>query len=116
MQKNIIFIVVRDGAGDLSADRPLRPRGKCICRVPTSFILIYASSQAQTYQTLALTAESSAEVVGTLQEVPEGKTAPGGHELIVDYWQAFGSASSAGDAFTNRSNEVCPTRTILNAL
>ena len=49
------------------------------------------------------------EVVGTLQEVPEGKTAPGGHELIVDYWRVVGGAPGADDAFTNRLNEVRPT-------
>lgn len=44
--------------------------------------------------------------MGTLQAVPEGKTAPGGHELIVDFWQVVGGAPSAEDAFTNRLNEV----------
>jgi asparaginyl-tRNA synthetase len=56
---------------------------------------------------LTLTIESSVEVVGTLQEVPEGKTAPGGHELVVDYWKVVGAAPGAEDAFTNRLNEVC---------
>jgi hypothetical protein len=44
--------------------------------------------------------------VGTLQAVPEGKTAPGGHELIVDYWRLLGAAPGAEDAFTNRLNEA----------
>ena len=44
--------------------------------------------------------------MGTLKEVPEGKTAPGGHELVVDYWKVIGSAPGADDAFTNRLNEV----------
>ena len=56
---------------------------------------------------MTLTIESSVEVVGTLQEVPEGKTAPGGHELVVDYWKVVGAAPGAEDAFTNRLNEVC---------
>jgi len=40
-----------------------------------------------------------------LKEVPEGKTAPGGHELVVDYWKVLGAAPGADDAFTNRLNE-----------
>jgi len=46
------------------------------------------------------------ELVGALKEVPEGKTAPGGHELVVDYWKVLGTAPGADDAFTNRLNEV----------
>ncbi|KAF8957313.1 asparaginyl-tRNA synthetase [Flammula alnicola] len=84
-QKDIIFIVVRDGTGYLQT--------------------VLSGRVAQTYQALTLTLESSVEVVGTLQEVPEGKTAPGGHELIVDYWQVVGAAPGADDAFTNRLNE-----------
>ena len=33
---------------------------------------------------------------GVVEAVPEGKTAPGGHELVVDYWQLIGSAPSGG--------------------
>jgi asparaginyl-tRNA synthetase len=62
--------------------------------------------KAQTYEALTLTMESSIEVVGTLKLVPEGQTAPGGHELIVDYWKVLGAAPGADDAFTNRLNEV----------
>jgi len=64
--------------------------------------------QSQTYQALTLTRESSVELVGTLQAVPEGKDAPNGHELIVDFWQVVGAAPGAEDAFTNRLNEVSP--------
>jgi asparaginyl-tRNA synthetase len=46
------------------------------------------------------------ELVGTLQALPEGKTAPGGHELSVDYWKVLGSAPSGDDSFTNKINEV----------
>jgi aspartyl/asparaginyl-tRNA synthetase len=53
-----------------------------------------------------LTHESSVELIGTLQEVPEGKTAPGGHELSVDYWRVIGAAPGGDEAFTNRVTEV----------
>ncbi|KAG6830441.1 hypothetical protein H0H92_000744 [Tricholoma furcatifolium] len=84
-QKGIIFLVVRDGTGFLQA--------------------VLSGSVASTYEALTLTLESTVEVVGTLQVVPEGKQAPDGHELIVDYWKVLGAAPGADDAFTNRVNE-----------
>ncbi|EGO00670.1 hypothetical protein SERLA73DRAFT_178541 [Serpula lacrymans var. lacrymans S7.3] len=84
-QKDLIFVVLRDGTGYLQT--------------------ILSSRVAKTFNALTLTLESSIEVFGTLQAVPEGKTAPGGHELIVDYWQVLGSAPGNEDAFTNRLNE-----------
>jgi asparaginyl-tRNA synthetase len=38
--------------------------------------------------------------------VPEGKSAPGGHELTVDYWRVIGAAPGGEESFTNRFNEV----------
>lgn len=70
------------------------------------YYYLRALTQSQTYEALTLTTESSVELTGTLQEVPEGKTAPGGHELIVDYWKVIGAAPSGDDAFNNRFNEV----------
>jgi asparaginyl-tRNA synthetase len=46
------------------------------------------------------------EITGIVQEVPEGKTAPGGHELIADWWKVLGSAPGGDDAFTNKLNAV----------
>jgi asparaginyl-tRNA synthetase len=71
-----------------------------------AIVLTIHLPQSQTYQALTLTRESSVELVGTLQAVPEGKDAPNGHELIVDFWQVVGAAPGAEDAFTNRLNEV----------
>ncbi|KAF8648512.1 hypothetical protein AX16_006218 [Volvariella volvacea WC 439] len=84
-QKDIIFIVLRDGTGYLQS--------------------VLSGIVAQTYDALTFTLESSVELVGTLQPVPEGKTAPGGHELIVDFWKVVGNAPGGDDAFTNRLNE-----------
>ncbi|KAI0261275.1 asparaginyl-tRNA synthetase [Gloeopeniophorella convolvens] len=84
-QKDIIFVVLRDGTGYLQA--------------------VLSGVPAQTYAALTLTLESTVELVGTLQQVPEGKTAPGGHELVVDFWRTVGPAPGGEDAFTNRLNE-----------
>ncbi|KAJ8517509.1 hypothetical protein ONZ45_g5327 [Pleurotus djamor] len=84
-QKDIIFVVLRDGTGYLQA--------------------VLSGKVSQTYAALTLTLESTVELVGTLKKLPEGKTAPGGHELIVDYWQVLGAAPGADDAFSNRLNE-----------
>lgn len=51
-----------------------------------------------------LTTESTATIYGNLQPVPEGKNAPGGHELQADYWQCLGLSPSGDDAFTNKLN------------
>lgn len=36
------------------------------------------------------------QLFGTLKLVPEGKSAPGDHELNVDYWKLIGSAPPGG--------------------
>lgn len=41
---------------------------------------------------------------GTIKVVPEGKTAPGGHELVVDYWEVVGKAPGGDEAFGNKLN------------
>ncbi|THH27808.1 hypothetical protein EUX98_g6380 [Antrodiella citrinella] len=84
-QKGIIFVVLRDGTGYLQC--------------------VLSGQVSQTYEALTLTLESTVELTGTLQPVPEGKTAPGGHELVVDFWKVLGPAPGAEDAFTNRLNE-----------
>ena len=70
--------------------------------------------QSQTYDALTLTLESSVELTGTLQAVPEGKTAPGGHELVVDYWRVLGTAPGGDEAFSNKLNEVSSNTTSIH--
>ncbi|KAI6113931.1 hypothetical protein EDD16DRAFT_1709346 [Pisolithus croceorrhizus] len=59
---------------------------------------------------------SSHRVTGTLKLVPEGQKAPGGRELVADYWKVLGPAPGGDDAFTNKLNkesfraEKSPTR------
>lgn len=72
----MMFITLRDGTGLL----------QCILSGPL----------CQTYDAVTLTTECSVQLFGTLKLVPEGKVAPGGHELDVDYWRLIGGAPAGG--------------------
>lgn len=81
--KGLMFVTLRDGTGFL----------QCVLNDLT----------CQTYEALVLSTESSVRFFGTLNVVPEGKEAPGGHELKVDYWELIGLSPPGGaDAILNQ--------------
>ncbi|RCH81639.1 putative asparagine--tRNA ligase, cytoplasmic, partial [Rhizopus stolonifer] len=80
--KDMMFVVLRDGSGYLQC--------------------VLTGKLCHSYDAITLSIESTITVYGIINELPEGKTAPGNHELVADYWEVVGKAPGGDDAFTNK--------------
>lgn len=106
-QSGLTFIVLRDGTGYIQCvlsgklvSFPQIQRSNNI-----SVALNIHATQVQTYDALTLKEESTIEVTGTINALPEGKTAPDNHELIVDWWRTVGKAPGGDEAINNKVSE-----------
>lgn len=89
VQSQMTFITLRDGTGYLQ--------------------LVLTGDLVKTLDAFDLVTECTIEVTGELKQVPEGKTAPGGHELVADWWRMIGKAPTGVDAYASLFNEVSLT-------
>ena len=80
----LMFITLRDGTEFL----------QCVLPREMSYI----------YEAVRLSAESFVVIYGVICTVPEGRTAPGGLELVADFLELIGAAPSAGADCVEESN------------
>lgn len=74
--RDLMFIVLRDGTGFLQS--------------------VLNDRLCHTYDALTLATEAAVCLYGVVVPVPDGQTAPGGHELHVDYWSLIGKSPAGG--------------------
>ena len=85
--RQLLFLVLRDGTGFLQC--------------------LLSDKLCQTVDALQLSTEASVMVTGKLCAVAEGHTAPGGHELVADYWEVVSNSPPGGaDSILNVESDV----------
>jgi asparaginyl-tRNA synthetase len=94
IQKGVAFVVLRDGTGFIQC--------------------VLSGDMALAHQTHSLTLESTLAVYGVISPVPEGQSAPGGHELSADFYEIIGLAPSGDEAFTNKIQESADPSILLD--
>jgi asparaginyl-tRNA synthetase len=63
--------------------------------------------QCHTFEAVTLATESSVCVYGVIRALPDGKSAPDGHEMAVDFWELIGTSPSGGiDNLINEDSKV----------
>jgi asparaginyl-tRNA synthetase len=81
-QKQAFFITLVDGYGQL----------QCVLQ----------GDLIKTYDALTFAQGTSLALYGELRKVPDGKDAPDGRELVVDYYEVIGASPGDDDAITNK--------------
>lgn len=84
-QKGVAFLTLRDGTGYIQT--------------------VLTGDLAKARITQELTLESTVQIKGVIEKLPEGKTAPGGVELKADYYEVVGLAPAGDDSFSNKVQE-----------
>lgn len=84
-QKGVAFLTLRDGTGYIQT--------------------VLTGDLAKARITQELTLESTVQIKGVIEKLPEGKTAPGGVELKADFYKVIGLAPGGEDSFSNKVQE-----------
>jgi len=85
--KSLMFVILRDGTGYIQC--------------------VFTGDLCRCDEALSLATETSIKVYGVIKEIPDGKSAPDGHELIADYWEVIGLSPPGGsDALFNEEAHI----------